>query len=117
MKAKGVEDQSKKVDKPDDAAEIIKKIDEIMKTKTNSILMLAYYQGIVLDKFRENNKFMSAVTAFNISKATVNFKIGIIKFIDDYPKMRKSNISLHYLRNNFRVIKEVCKDHASEFIF
>ena len=31
--------------------------------------------------------FMSAVTKFKISKATINFKIGIIKFIDDCPKM------------------------------
>ena len=58
---------------------------------------------------------MSAVAMFKISKATINFKIGIIKFIDDYPKMRKSSMSLHYLKNNLRVIKEVCKEHASEF--
>ena len=38
---KGVEDQSKRVDNPDDAAEFIKKIDKIMKTKTNNILSSA----------------------------------------------------------------------------
>ena len=109
--SKGVEDQSKKVDNPDDAAELIKKIDKITKMKTNNILMLAYHQGIIFQKDRENNKFISAVKAFNISKATINFKIGIIKFIDDYPKMRKSCISTHYLKNNFRV----CRNHANEF--
>ena len=58
---------------------------------------------------------MSVVTKFKISKETINFKIGIIKFIDDYPKMRKSSISLHFLKNNFRVSKDICKEDASEF--
>ena len=57
---------------------------------------------------------MSAVTKFKIHKTTINFKIGIIKFIDDYPKIRKWSISLHYLKNNFRAIKDVCKGYASE---
>ena len=46
---------------------------------------------------------------------TINFKLDIVKFIDMYPKMQTSCISLHHLKNNFRVIKEVCQEHASEF--
>ena len=88
----GVEDLSRNVDNSDDAAE-----------------------GIIFKKYKENSKFTGAVGKFKISKATINFKIGIIKFIDDYPKMRKSSISLHFLKNNFRVIKDVCKEYFSEF--
>ena len=77
--------------------------------------MLAYHQGIILKKYKENKKFMGAISDFKISKTTIIFKIGIIKFIDDYPKMRKSSISLHFLKNNFMVIKDVCKKYASEF--
>ena len=58
---------------------------------------------------------MGAVANLKIGKATINFKIGIIKFVDSYLKMRKSSVSLHLLKNNFRIIKEVCKEHASEF--
>ena len=58
---------------------------------------------------------MSAVTKFKMHKTIINFKIAIIKFIDDYPKMRKSTLSLNFLKNNFRVIKDVCKEYASEF--
>ena len=85
--SKGVEDLSKNVDNPDDAAELIGRIERIMKSKKNSILMLAYHQGIIFKKYQENNKFMSAVTRFKIHKTTINFKIGIIMFIDDYPNM------------------------------
>ena len=85
--SKGIEDLSSSVESPDDAAELISKIDRVMKSKKNNILVLAYHQGIIFKKFKENSKFTSAVANLNISKATINFKIGIIKFIDDYPKI------------------------------
>ena len=75
--------------------------------------MLAYYQTIIFKKHKDNTKFTSAVVKFKISKATLKFKIGIIKFIDDYPRMPKSSISLHFIKNNFKVIKDVCKEYAS----
>ena len=44
---KGVEDLAKRVDSPDDAVELIKRIERIMKSKKNNILTLAYHQGII----------------------------------------------------------------------
>ena len=64
---------------------------------------------------KEYSKFAGTVANLKIGKATINFKIGIIKFTYDYPKMRKSSISLHFLKNNFRLTKEVWKEHASKF--
>ena len=69
--SKGVEDLSKRVDNPDDAVELIRRIERIMRSKKNNILMLAYYQGIIFEKYKENTKFLSAVTNFKISKATI----------------------------------------------
>ena len=93
IETKGVEDSSKN-DNPDDAAELVKKINKMIKNKKNDILMLAYHQGIIFRKFKENNRFTSAVSKFEISKTNINFKIDIVKFIDKYPKMRTSCISL-----------------------
>ena len=56
---------------------------------------------------------MSAIKKFNSSKATRNFKIGIIEFINMYPRMEKAGISLNYLKNNFKTIKEICEENAS----
>ena len=111
----GIEYLSRNVYSPDYAAKLVRRIERIMKSKKNNILILAYYQGLIFKKFKENSKFTGAVTNLKIGKATINFKIGIIKFIEDYPKMRKSSVSLHFLKNNFRIIKEVCREHASEF--
>ena len=114
IESKGVKELAKNVDNPDDAAELIKKFEKIIKNKKNNFLMLAYQQSEIFRRFKTNNKFTSAVSQFKISKITINFKIDI-KFIDKYPKMRTPCISLFYLKNNFRVIKEVYKEDASEF--
>ena len=100
--SKGINELAKNVDNPDDAAGLIKKMDNMIKSKKNN-------------SSKTNNKFKSAVRAFKISKTTISFKIDIVKFIDMYPKMQTSWISLYHLKNNFRVIKEVCQEHASDF--
>ena len=32
-----------------------------------------------------------------------------------YPRMEKSGISLYYLKNSLKIIKEVCNENASDF--
>ena len=107
--------EAKNVDNPDDAAELIKKMDNMIKSKKKNILLIAYQQCEIFRRFKTNNKFISAASAFKISRATINFKIDIVKFIDMYPKMQTSCISLYYLKTNFKVILEVCQGHASGF--
>ena len=112
---KGLEQSIKNTDNPNDAAELVKKIHKLIKWNKNNILTLAYQQGMIFKKFKENKKFANVLTEFEISKTTMKFKIDIVNFIDKYPKMRESCIALFYLKNNFRIIKNVCQEHASEF--
>ena len=44
--SEGIEDLSKNVESPDNAAELIGRTERIMKSKKNNILTLAYHQGI-----------------------------------------------------------------------
>ena len=115
IQSKGIEELSKNVDKSDEAIELIKKIEKAIKKRKNNILMPAYHQGIIFRRFKEDIKFTNAVSKFNISKTTINFKIGIVKFVVHFPKMRTSSLSLFYLKNNFRIIEDVCEEHASQF--
>ena len=112
---KDLQQSIKNTDNPNDATNLVKKIDKLIKCSKNNILTLAYQQRKVFQKFKKNNKSANATTDFNISKTTINFKKDIVNFIDNYPKMRKSSISLFYLKNNFQIIKNVCQEHASEF--
>ena len=72
-------------------------------------------KAVRFQKFKKDDKFVNAVTEFENSKTTINFKIDIVNLIDKYPKMKKSCISLFYLKNVFRIIKNVCQEHSSEF--
>ena len=49
--SRGVEGLPNKIDNPYDAVELIRKIEKVMKSKKNNILMLAYHQGIIFRKF------------------------------------------------------------------
>ena len=78
----GIEKLAENVKNPDDAVELIKKMDKMINTKKSNILIIAYQQGKIFKKFKTDNKFINAVTKFEISKATINFKIAIVKFIE-----------------------------------
>ena len=47
----GAEDLSRNVDSRDDAAELIERMECIMKSKKNNILVLTYHQGIIFKRF------------------------------------------------------------------
>ena len=104
IETKGLEQLIRTTNNPNDANELVKKLDKLNKCSKN-ILVWAYQQGKVFQKFKSNNKFVSTVPEFGISKTTINFKIVIVKFIENYPKMKQSCISLFYLKNNFRIMK------------
>ena len=55
-----------------------------------------------------NDNFINMVKEFNISKS-------IVQFINRYTRMKKSSLSLHFLKNNFKIIKEICHENAIEF--
>ena len=50
--SKDIKELAKKVDNPDDVAELIKKMDKMIKSKKNSILMIAYEQGKIFKEFK-----------------------------------------------------------------
>ena len=87
IETKGLEQLIKTTENPNDAIELVKKLDKLTKCSKNNILVWAYQQGKVFQKFKNNNKFVSVVTEFGISKTAINFK-----FIENYPKMFVKNM-------------------------
>ena len=109
-------DQSiKKTHNRNDVVELVKKIDKLIKCNKNNILTLANQQGMIFKELKESSKFVNAVTEFEISKSTMNFKIDIADFIDIYPIMRNSCISLFHFKINFRIIKNICQEMLENF--
>ena len=99
-----------------DAAKIIHEFAEIIKNNKSDIVWLAYHQGKIFQKFRSKKRFVNyVVTKFKVSKSTIVFKIALCRLIDEYPRIKNSSLSLHYLKKHFKLIKEVCKESASKF--
>ena len=84
----------------EDAAKVSHESEEIIKNKKSDIVWLAYYQGKIFLKFRSKERFVNdMVTKCKVSKSTIVFKIALTSFIDEYPKIKKSSLSVPYFKN------------------
>ena len=86
-----------------------------IRSKKSNMLWLAYQEGQIFEKFKAKENFIDMIKNLGFSKSTITFKIYIVKFVNKYPRMRKSSLFLHFLKNNFKMIKEICHENASEF--
>ena len=71
------DDLNKKAEEMQDcgkAAEIIKRYEDIIKTKKKGIINVAYHQGQVFKRFKEKEKFAKLVRELGIHKTTIIFK-------------------------------------------
>ena len=91
--------------------EVVNEMEKIIK----SILWLAYQQCQIFERFKMNDNFISMVKKFWINKSTMVFKISIVKFVNTYPRMKKSSLSFQFLKSNFKMIEEIWHENASEF--
>ena len=81
---------AEKVEKPEDAANIINQYEEILHTKRKRIISVACHQGKLFECFKEKEKFIQTVSKWEIHKNTIIFKINIFKLIEKHPGLMKS---------------------------
>ena len=110
-----IENTAKRAKSSEEAMEVVKEIEKIIRSNKCNILWLAYQQGRIFKIFKLNDNFINVVNIFRISKSTLVFKISIEKFLNRYPRIKKLSLSLHFLNNNFKIIKEIFHENASEF--
>ena len=60
--------EANRVKKLEDAADVIKQYEEILRTKRKGIISVAYHQGRVFRRFHEKEMFLRLVTNFKIHK-------------------------------------------------
>ena len=85
-----------------------------MKTKRRRIILIAYYQGKIFSQSREKENFIKLVADFGVHKGTIIFKINVFKLFNKYPKLKNSSVTLSFIKNYFKDIKEIYKG-SSEF--
>ena len=108
-------EEAGKVEKPEDAAAIIKQYEDIIRTKKENIISIAYHQGKVFKRFKDKERFMKLVNEFKVHKSTIIFKINVVKLTDKHPILMKSSVILGFLKNYYKDIKQVCNENPNEF--
>ena len=71
---------------PEEAAKIIKRYEDIIKTKNKGIINVAYHQGQVFKRFKEKEKFAKLVSELGIHKTTIIFRNNIFKSCKKHPQ-------------------------------
>ena len=108
--------EAEEIQDPEKAAEIIKRYEDIIKTKKKGIINVAYHQGQVLKRFKEKEKFVTLVSELGIHKTTIIFKINVFKLCKKYPKLLKSSIGLGFFKSYCKDIKAVCRENEQKFL-
>ena len=99
----------------EEAMDIIKEYENIIRTNKKNIIFFAYQQGKIFRKFKERRKFKILVEQFNIAKCTMIFKMNIVKLVEKYPKMMASSVTLNFLKSYYKDIKNICKENQEDF--
>lgn len=93
-------EQAEKVKNSEDAAVIITKYD-IIRTKKNIIISIAYHQGKVFPKFKEK-KFIKLIKQIKVHKTMMFIR----------PKLL---VTLNFSKIYFKDIKEIYSENLDEF--
>ena len=59
---------------------MIRKYENIIRTKKKGIINIAFHQGKVFKKFKDKEKFITLVNKLGIHKTTIIFKINILSY-------------------------------------
>ena len=112
------EDLNKEAEEVQDServAEIIKRYEDIIKTKNKGIINVAYHQGQVFKRFKEKEKFAKLVSELGIHKTTIICKINVFKLCKKYPKLLTSFVGLGFFKNYYKDIKAICEENEKDF--
>ena len=89
-----------------EAMEIIKKCENIIRTNKKKTIGFAYKRGKNFKKFKEDANFKDLVEQFGTSKSTIIiFKINMVKLVDKYKKKN----------GDYKYIKNICKKNPDLF--
>ena len=107
--------EAEEVQDPEKAAKIIKRYEDIIKTKRKSIISVAYHQGQIFKRFKEKEKFTKLVSELGIHKTNIICKINVFKLCKKYPKLLTSSIGLEFFKDYHKDIKAIFKENEKDF--
>ena len=107
--------EAEKTQDPEEAAKIIKRYEDIIKTKNKGIINVAYHQGQIFKRFKEKEKFAKLVSELGIHKTTIICRINAFKLCKKYPKLLTFSIGLGFFKDYHKDIKAFCDENEKDF--
>ena len=95
-----------------DGIYLVKKYEDLLKGANEKIINIVGKQGELLKRFKDSDEFFDGV---GLSQSNIYFKIRLYKFLCKFPALRHSTLTSSYFKNNFKIIKKVCKANADTF--
>ena len=83
MESEDLNRQAEEVEDLEEAAKVIQKYENIIKTKKKGIVSIAYNQGKVFKKFKDKEKFNTLVSRLGIRKNTIIFRLIFLNCAKD----------------------------------
>ena len=91
---------------------LVKKYEELLKSSNKKIINIVAKQGELLERFKDSDEIFDSVDQ---SRSNIYFKITLYKFLCKFPALRNLTLTPCYFKNNFKIIKKVCKANADIF--
>ena len=104
-----IESIAKNVRSSDEAMKVSKQMEKIIRINKCSILQTVYQQGQISERFKLTDNFINMVNQFGISQSTMVFKIAVVKFLNKYPRIKNSSLSIHFVKHKFKILKFAMK--------
>lgn len=97
----------------------VKKWQQLFKKyrKWSSLMNSTSYGQQVQTFVKLFKKWKIMVKQFVVSQSANVFKTSIVKFINNYQKMKKSSVFLHFWKRKLKLINDTCKENTTEFTF
>ena len=105
----GLDETANATKDPTEAVVIIQRCEEIIKMQNKRAIVYIGKQGQLLKKFKDTKQLFEPVGQ---SKSIIHSNMGLCK-LNKYPTLEKSTLSSNYFKNNFRVIKTMCKNNVT----
>ena len=102
---KNIVDQKEAINK-------IKHYDEVIRKGNKNTIRYESIQAQMLKKFKDSKVLVKKI---GNGRSTIYFKIGLFYILKKYPALKNSSLLSHWLRNDFKMIKTVCKSNEKLF--
>ena len=86
------------------------------------IIYLASKQGEVLSKLKDlcakegiRIEFLTQLNKLEINESTAKMKIRIAELTEEFPKLKKTNLSLHFFNMYMKEIRKICEKSGEKY--